>query len=362
MEKVNIEEYQEYIEKKDYDSIKDNILEKIVKLAYDILSKKNIDFYNYEDEECKIYKLDKNANDEKKYFKLERLFDYDIYICTDIAYLIKWLTTNYDRRDIEKSNVESWIRLYNEMVEEYDNYLEYRSYVEKRDSKEIFKEYREKIEKLLKEMLDYKKKPYREDIRLNDLFKKCELYYAYYIMYLDDLQRALGGWSRNEFMYNVPSKTLDITEKYMKIEYLYNYLKNNYKENAFIYRDFDLEDGEEISDLIGKQIHKFDSLCKEMLEFLNVEYDDEATPHQIKCQMLDYYPYYKELIDEAEKRRVGFDPTIALLSRMEDVYDKIKATYKNHDEDIKKYIPPKKEEDTNVDDLYIDEEDEIEWK
>ena len=324
MEKLEIKDYQEYIDKEDWKYIRDIIFECVIEMANQLLDIKGIDIYEYEDYESRFIKLDKNASKDEVYKKMENLFE-------------------------------------NELYTEFNEYLEYKEYVEKNDYQKLIKEYNDKCINLFKEMLDYKKKPYNKDDKFNQLYDKVELYYAYYIHTLYDLRLAFVKRARNLMNYELPDKKLDNTESYMIILGNFNTLKETYKENAFIYRDFDLEEGETISDLYMKQIKKFNTLYKEMLDYIHVPYDNDATPHSIEVKTLEYYPYYKETIEEAKKSNYSFDPDIARLSRMEDVYNRIKSSYKNREEDIKNYIPPKKQEEVDDDMDFIDEwDDEIE--
>ena len=364
MEKLEIKDYQEYIDKEDWKYIRDIIFECVIELANQLLDIKGIDIYEYEDYESRFIKLDKNASKDEVYKKMENLFENEIFTCSDISYLIRWLYFKYN--DLEEEGiceyiVKSWFRNYNNIVDEFNEYLEYKEYVEKNDYQKLIKEYNDKCINLFKEMLDYKKKPYNKDDKFNQLYDKVELYYAYYIHTLYDLRLAFVKRARNLMNYELPDKKLDNTESYMIILGNFNTLKETYKENAFIYRDFDLEEGETISDLYMKQIKKFNTLYKEMLDYIHVPYDNDATPHSIEVKTLEYYPYYKETIEEAKKSNYSFDPDIARLSRMEDVYDRIKSSYKNREEDIKNYIPPKKQEEVDDDMDFIDEwDDEIE--
>lgn len=360
MNNLDIKNYQEYIERKDWKYIRDIIFNNVIEMANKIMNIKNINIYEYEDRdnyECHFLKLDKDASDDKVYKKMEELFDNEIFTCSDIAYLIRWLYFKYSYEDIDEYLVKSWFRNYNRLVDEFNEYLEYKEYVDKNGYVELIHEYNDKCISLFKEMLDYKKKPYNIDDNFNKLYDKVELYYAYYIHTLYDLRLAFVKRARNLINYEAADKRLDNTESYMMILNCYNVLKDTYKENAFIYRDFDLDEGENISDLYLKQIKKFNSLYKEMLDYINVSYDDDATPHSIEVKVLEYYPYYKEIIEEARKSNYFFDPDIARLSRMEDVYDMIKEGYKNRDEDIKNYVPPKKIEEFDDDIDFIDEWD-----
>lgn len=336
MEKLNIKDFKDRINSEDFDSIRDEILEKTMSLIDELFELKGIDVVDYEDEE-KFIKLHEGYSEEEKFIKIRRLFYYNIYTCGDIYILIKWLTEEYEEEKsfFDEETVLVWIRNFNEYVDELDEYLSYKKEVDEIGYKNIHKEYLDKIENLCKEMLDYKNKPYDDDARLSDLFKKIELYYAYYSYQIYLLRIALIGLAPGPNIEEC-DKHLDNVEEYMLVKSYYEYLKNNYKEKAFIYRDFDLKEGETTTDLHMKEMEKFNNLYKEMLDFIHVKYNEDDIPHKIEGLVKEHYPYYKELIDSIYGN-YNPNPTVALLTRYEDAYDIISNGYKNYEEDIKKY-------------------------
>ena len=209
MEKLEIKDYQEHIDKKNWKHLRDVIFECVIKMANQLLAIKKIDIYEYEDYESHFIKLDKNASMDKVYKKMENLFEKEIYTCSDIAYLIRWLYFKYnepDEEEIDAYRVNSWFRNYNRLVDEFNEYLEYKEYVEKNNYETLIKEYHNKCIDLFKEMLNYKKKPYDKDDNFNRLYDKVELYYAYYIHTLYDLRIALIKRARNLMNYELPDK------------------------------------------------------------------------------------------------------------------------------------------------------------
>ena len=349
MKKLDLKDFQERIDNKDFDSIRDEILEKAMNIVNKVLELKNINVKDYEDDE-RFIKLHDDASEKKILEKIKNLFYYKILTCGDIHLLIKWLTEDYEneKKLLTDYEISVWIRNYNEYVDELEEYLKYKSEVDKKGYENIHKEYLNKIENLCKEMLDYKNKPYNKNIRLKDLFEKIELYYAYYSYTIYLLRIALIGLAPGPNI-EVADKRLDNVERYMLIKSYYNYLKDNYKENAFIYRDFDLEEGETTTDLHMKEMEKFNKLYKEMLDFINVPYEEDYTPHKIECLVLEHYPYYKEIIENIYSNNHFPNPTVALLTRYEDAYDIISQGYKNYEEDIKNYVPPKEEKKDSID-------------
>ena len=279
-------------------------------LIDELFELKGIDIINYEDKE-KFIKLHEDFSEEEKLYKIKRLFYYNIYTCGDIYILIKWLTEDYEEEKsfFDEETVLVWIRNFNEYVDELDEYLSYKKVVDEIGYKNLHSEYLEKIKNLCKEMLDYKNKPYDDDIRLQDLFNKIELYYAYYSYQIYLLRIALIGLAPGVNIEEC-DKHLDNVEEYMLVKSYYEYLKNNYKEKAFIYRDFDLKEGETTTDLHMKEMEKFNNLYKEMLDFIHVKYNDDDIPHKIEClvNLLKLFPH------DVEPFYAGFGNNLVMVS------------------------------------------------
>ena len=347
MKQLDIKSYQDKIEHRQWDDIRTDILSHVMELVKVLFDAKNIDKKEYEEDK------------EIRYEHIADMFYDDIYTCSSLSYLINELIPK-EGDFIDASTVGNWINRYNENVLELEDYLKYKEIIDKKGREVIHKENLKKVEDLCKEMLDYKKKTYNSNIRLHDLIKKVELYYAYFTYTLYQLRCALLGLSPHDSIEH-DDKGLDAVEKHMTIDSIYNYLKNHYKEKAFIYRDFDLNNGETLDDIYHKEYVKFRELYEEMLDFINVPYDKEDPFYKIRNLVFEYYPYYKEIIENVDKD-VYDNSMIAILSRMEDAYDMMKANYKNRDKDMKKYIPPiKKEEhsqkhieEDDIEDLLVD--------
>ena len=347
MKKLNINDYQKKIENREWDNIREDILSYVMELVKVLFDAKGIDNKEYEE------------NKEIRYEHIADMFYDDIYTCSSLSYLINELIPK-EGDFIDVSTVENWIDRYNDNEEELEEYLKYKEIVDKKGKEIVHKENLKKVEDLCKEMLQYKNKSYDSNMRLHDLIKKTEVYYAYFTYTFYQLRCALLGLIPHDSIEH-DDKGLDSVEKYMVVTSIYNYLKSYYKEKAFVYRDFDLKDGETLDDIYHKEYIKYRELYEEMLDFINISYDKEAPFYRIRNLIFDYYPYYKEMIENVDKDL--FDNSmIAIFSRMEDVYDKIKVGYKNRDKDMKNYvysieeektIQKHKEEDDDIEDLLI---------
>ena len=344
MKQINIKNYEDEIERRQWDDIRTNILSHVMELVKVLFEAKDIDKKEYEE------------NNEIRYEHIKDMFYDDIYTCSSLSYLINDLIPK-EGDFIDVSTIENWINRYNENVLELEEYLKYKDVVDKKGRETIHKENLKKVNDLCKEMLDYKKKPYDSNIRLHDLIKKVELYYAYFTYTLYQLRCALLGLAPHDSMEH-DDKGLDTVEKHMIITDIYNYLKNHYKEKAFIYRDFDLQDGETLDDAYHKEYVKFRDLYEEMLDFINIPYDKEDPFYKIKDLVFEYYPYYKDIVENVDKDLYD-NSRVAILSRMEDAYDRIKEDYKNREEDLKKYASLTKEEEEHIQE-YLEEDDDIE--
>ena len=168
-------------------------------------------------------------------------------------------------------------------------------------------------------------KTYDDNDKLIKLLKKVEQYYNYYILTISDLHSALVGYAEGENIDEQP-KRLNNIEILIKVRANYNYLKKNYKENAFIYRDYDLEEGESFSNLYIKYLDRSYDLYREMLDFLKVEYDNKKPPIFVIDKVKKYYPFYIDYIDDNNKPY--FNPYAALLTRMDEYYEIMSKNYK----------------------------------
>lgn len=304
--------YNDYKEKPIY-VVHEDILSKVLELVYQIIKEKNID-------------MDKYSYIDSEYERIYHMFYYDVNLCSDIKYLIKELGIEYETSNTSNDDIENWIFSYNSLVDEFNDYLDVKKEVDKYGYENVYNNLLEDIKNLMKEMLDYKNKSYNDTDKLSRLLKKVEQYYNYYILTIDDLESALVGFANGENIDEQP-KRLNNIERIIKLRADYNYLKKNYKENAFIYRDYELNEGESFRDLHIKYLDRSYNLYREMLDFLKVEYDNKKPPIFIIDKVKKYYPFYIDYIDDNNKP--SFNPYAALLTRMDEYYEIMSKNYKN---------------------------------
>ena len=309
MKQLNYNDYKE----KPIHVVHEDILSKVLELVYQIIKEKNID-------------MDKYSYIDSEYERIYHMFYYDVNLCSDIKYLIKELGIEYDTSNTSNDDIENWIFSYNSLVDEFNYYLDVKKEIDKYGYENVYNKLYEDIKNLMKEMLDYKNKSYNDTDKLSILLKKVEQYYNYYILTISDLESALVGFANGENIDEEP-KRLDNIERIIKLRADYNYLKKNYKENAFIYRDYELNEGENFRDLHIKYLDRSYDLYREMLDFLKVEYDNNKPPIFIIDKVKKYYPFYIDYIDDNNKPY--FNPYAALLTRMDEYYEIMSKNYKN---------------------------------
>ena len=88
------------------------------------------------------------------------------------------------------------------------------------------------------------------------LLKKIEQYYHTQIYSISILKTNLAGFAPGPNIDEEP-KTLNHIETIMESRKMYKYIKSSYKEGAFDYRDYELEENETFSDLHIKTRKKF---------------------------------------------------------------------------------------------------------
>lgn len=310
MNKINMLEYDDYKSMK-IDLARKKILSKVLELANTIINEKKIDLSKY----------DNNNECEKIY----NIFYYKINLCSDIKYLVKNLGIDYDNNLLTNYDVEIWIKNYNDLVDEFKNYLLVKEEINKKGFNSIYCEIKDNIKKLMLEMLDYKNKDYVSTQKLGDLINKVDQYYQYYHYTIYLLKQSLSGYANGENIDD-DSKVLNNVEIIMNVRTYYYYLKDSYKLHAFEYRDYELEEGQTFSDLYIKYLNRNYDLYRDMLDFLHVKYDNNKPPIFIIDEVKKYYPFYIDYIDD--KNKPYYDPYASLLTRMDKYYELMSNNYK----------------------------------
>ena len=143
-----------------------------------------------------------------------------------------------------------------------------------KDYETLLKERENKCRKLFKKMLEYKNKEYNENLDIVDLIGKVIQYYTFYAGELRVLKQALIG---NTIQFDIDGDLVEVNDngRLVLIDKYYNLIVNeDYKKVAYMYKDFELKDGQTYDDLYDIEYEKLDNLYRKMLEFL-VEKDLE---------------------------------------------------------------------------------------
>ena len=191
-------------------------------------------------------------------------------------------------------------------------------------------------------MLDYKNKSYDDKWSFEEWIEVIDKYYHFYH---DTLERTLTQIQSNTLCrsiymdYQVYIKTDDV-ENLIALDDLYCELDpetGDYKDFADFYEDIELEEGQTYEDLYNEKIEKLIGLFKEMLDYINVEHEENSF-EVLKALIRDNFPYYGDnLISLSVMMSNPTETYISLLSRMDSVFNYFAKTYKNHEENLKKY-------------------------
>ncbi len=206
-------------------------------------------------------------------------------------------------------------------------------------------------------MLDYKHKSYDDKWSFEEWIEVIDKYYHFYH---DTLEKTLTQIQNNTLCrsiymdYQVYIKTDDV-ENLIALDDLYCELDpetGDYKDVADFYEDIELEEGQTYEDLYNEKIEKFVGLFKEMLDYINVKHEENSF-EALKALIRDNFPYYSDnLISLSVMMSNPTETYISLLSSMDSVYNYFAKTYKNHEENLKKY-----NEEMQNDIEFIDEEE-----
>lgn len=350
-ETLKIDEFKNYIDNGDFETIYKIIIDRSVDLAKKIATKKKINLSNLNiDKNIKdtLYNImnafkEQSASFESVSYLMSILLDFDIDIEDDLFYT-------------EDEKLKKYIRVYNSVIYELKAYEKVEEDIKEYGYENLRDEKINKLIELFKEMLEYKNKPYKKDF---DFEKFVEKIYNNYHIYHEILTDTL-----NHIKLNTVYRKIDINkeesiktnnvENILALNTLYEILsdkEDGYKNYAYFYRDFELEDGMTYNELYNKEIEKFVKLFKDMLDFLNVKYNTNDI-FSLIILVKNNYPYYTEILMNLSVTMKDPNLTyIMILDTMEDIYDNLSKNYKNHKENMEKYEKKLKEEE-NEDDMF----------
>ena len=347
---LNIDDYKEYIDKGDYESVIKDLEKKGIVLAKYIVKLRKIEIDDY---------LVTN-----ELFHIRYIFEHNTVSFRDVCYLmnkLEYFDMNEDFFDTKKDRVELIIKCYNSLLDEIEYYKRINKDIETVGYKVLKDRLVDKLITIFKEMLDYKHKEYKDDWSFREFANKISQYYNLFSGYLSDCVNAIYYGS---YSYDIDEDhvSMNNVEKIMVLEGFYDrltYSDDAWKKEANFYRDFDLEEGQTLKDLFDIECEKFIKLFKEMLDYRNFDYDKEETYLDfLKRDVVKAYPFYEDNL----RFLISPNPSstyIEILDHMENVYEYLVGDYKNYEVNIKKYNKYLEEHKDDNDEEYIDIEDDF---
>ena len=335
--KIKIDEFQEYIDKGKLNIIFNKIADKSIELIKKIATMKGFSLEeteNIEDRETLFYYFEKLFEENSAYFQaipnLMRNFAiWNIELIDGLG-------------ETKEEKIEMYIQGYNLILYELEEYEFIKNEIQKKGYEKLKNQKIKKLISAFKEMLDYKNKSYDDKWSFEEWIEVIDKHYHFYH---DTLERTLTQIQSNTLCrsiymdYQVYIKTDDV-ENLIALDDLYCELDpetGDYKDFADFYEDIELEEGQTYEDLYNEKIEKLIGLFKEMLDYINVKHEENSF-ETLKALIRDNFPYYRDnLISLSVMMSNPTETYISLLSSMDRVYNYFAKTYKNHEENLKKY-------------------------
>ena len=335
--KIKIDEFQEYIDKGKLNIIFNKIADKSIELIKKIATMKGFsleEIENIEDRDTLFYYFEKLFEENSAYFQaipnLMRNFAiWNIELIDGLG-------------ETKEEKIEMYIQGYNLILYELEEYEFIKNEIQKKGYEKLKNQKIKKLISAFKEMLDYKNKSYDDKWSFEEWIEVIDKHYHFYH---DTLERTLTQIQNNTLCrsiymdYQVYIKTDDV-ENLIALDDLYCELDpetGDYKDFADFYEDIELEEGQTYEDLYNEKKEKFIKLFKEMLDYINVKHEENSF-ETLKALIRDNFPYYRDnLISLSVMMSNPTETYISLLSSMDRVYNYFAKTYKNHEENLKKY-------------------------
>ncbi len=342
MLKLYEDDFKELISKEKYETIYKKIVNMSAKLVKEIASLKKIKL-PFESKSDLLF--------DAKYIIKDEFFMFS----GEVEELVDALNNWYDEgKDTYLDKIRDYIKKYNALNEKLEKYYKIKSDIKDKGYENILESKKELLKDLFFKMLEYKnKKVDRNESFVNICIKVANLYGAY----SDELYNIQNVIENHVLVFDIENDGifLNDVEVIYYLDYVYyilTYEGDGYKENANMYREVELENGQTLEDLYNIEVKKFVKLFKEILDFLNVKYDkSENNMEKLKSLVIRNYPYYESCLINL----VSHNPNVTYIKQldyMENIYDNIKNTYKNYDENMKNY------EKTNNEDIEFIDDDE----
>ena len=351
-EKIKMDEFQEYIDKGNLDIVFNKIADKSIELIKKIATMKGFSLEetnNIEDRETLFYYFEKLFEENSAYFQA---------IPNLMRNFAIWKVELIDGLgETKEEKIDMYIQGYNLIIYELEEYEKLKKEIQENGYENLKNERIQKLIIVFKEMLEYKHKNYNEQWNFEEWIEVIDRYYHFYHENLEDTlsQIKCNTLCRSIYMdYQVYIET-DEVENIIALDDLYYILEpetSGYKDFADFYEDIELKEGQTYEDLYNEKKEKFIELFKEMLDFINIKHKENSF-EKLKALIRDNFPYYSDnLISLSVMESNPTETYISLLNSMDNIFNYFSKTYKNHEENLKKY----NEEMEEIE--FIDEEEE----
>ena len=353
---MKIEDFQEDIDKKNYDKVYKQIVEQTMKLLKQIAKKFKIEI-----------DFKETHGDEYPFFEIEYNFARQSYSFGNVKYMMYSLE-NWEEdpddllKETPEAKIKTYINNYNRLINTLEEYENVEEEIKVKGYENLKNAEIKKLIKLFKEMMEYKHKKYDENWDFETWLDKLdEAYHYYHNDFMDAYEIVERGCISREVDadYEVIIKTTK-AERIIELRTLYDFLtwdKDDYKNYANYYRDYELKEGQTYKDLFDLEKEKFVKLFKEMLELVKYKYESNDF-YALMVDIKNAYPFYRNLITHLDvELSQPYTTYIENLDYMEDVYENLSKNYKNFDENMKKFQEQQKDLEQEIDEGFGDEED-----
>lgn len=222
-----------------------------------------------------------------------------------------------------------------------DNYLKFRDYVAEEGFEKVLAHEVEKLKKLFKEMLIYKKKSFREEADFLELLDKVYYDYHYFESEIIRVKDAVKyGTMVSDPYYEEESVTLDDVDIILTVMDLYLRLlnkENGYKKYAYYYQDYNLYDYHAYDEILEKECEKLRKLFMKVLDFLKITYKKDSSFWDLLYLVCDNYQYYRNvLIRINTELKLPINTPIEKIHLVQEAYSVIENSYIDYENNVNK--------------------------
>ena len=345
LEKMEKKKIREYIK---LDEWKKELIQQHFDQIYIELLKRTYDFITDLVQEKKIpLKIDRTDFSTDQIYHVKRILEEKTIsfesLITLLEAFLNWNVDPLDSFDTKEERLKRMIRLYNSSIREFESYENSKKELEGKSFEIELEKRTKKLIQTFQEMMNYKTKPYQQDWDFAHWIHEIDLHYHFYHELLKDALSLVyeGGINVEIIDYGYDTIDADEIEILQYLDDLYSILngkEENYKEHANDYLDVDLKPGQTYSDVFDEKEEQLVQLLKKMLDEIHVPYQREDFPY-LSTLVCEHYPYYAQNLMSLRGSMANPNNTmIAMVDRLEMVYQFFLKDYKNREENMKKYL------------------------